>query len=172
MSFNISPYDDQKDSWKIVDALSVPALNVTRRSALNWTDLCGKWEHLSDLPCHVVERADVAVLIGMDVVPAHLQFEVRVPPSSSNAPHAVRTRLGWLIVGPVSNQFDSIRVNHLHLNSEDVNLQEMVKKPMAYGIARHSSEHLIVFLKRRERAVSLVDASTVFNGERYEAGLS
>ena len=113
VSFNIAPCDE--DSFlQVVDARTVPNLNVSRRPTVRWSEAREKWKHLSDLPWHAMERSEVTVLIGMDVVDAHIQLEVRRPPTGVVAPHGVRTQLGWSVVGNAPSE--ALSVDHLHLS--------------------------------------------------------
>ena len=75
---------------KVVDNLNVTATRVTDLS---------KWPHLSDLKIPEVDDKQVTMLIGANVPEAQVHEECRK--GRSGEPYAVRTVLGWAVLGPV-----------------------------------------------------------------------
>lgn len=87
-----------------VDAYTTPELNLDR-STLNWKLAKEKWPYLAGLPPPAPPDCDIGVLIGMDVINAHIQREIISPPPGMEGPYAVRTDLGWCFIGPVHQDY-------------------------------------------------------------------
>ena len=87
-----------------VDAYTTPELNLDR-STLNWKKARKAWPYLNEVPPPAPPNCDIGLLIGMDVVNAHLQRRVISPPEGVDGPHAVQTDLGWCVIGPVPRDF-------------------------------------------------------------------
>ena len=73
----------------------VDNLNITTARAKDLS----KWPHLKDLEIPDVDDAQVTMLIGANVPEAQVQKEFRR--GGSGEPYAVRTVLGWAVLGPV-----------------------------------------------------------------------
>ena len=78
------------ENVKVVDNL-----NVTTARAKDLS----KWPHLKDLEIPDVDDAQVTMLIGANVPEAQVHKEFRR--GGSGEPYAVRTVLGWAMLGPV-----------------------------------------------------------------------
>ena len=94
-------------AWRLfqVRAYTTPELNIrTRRS--EWRADPIRWSYLNGIQCPDVSDSEVTVLIGMNVVAAHLQLETRSPPVGRDGPHAIRTHLGWCLIGPISSKLE------------------------------------------------------------------
>ena len=88
-----------------VDAYTTPELNLDR-STLNWKKALETWPYLNEVPPPAPPNCDIAgLLIGMDVVSAHLQRRIISLPKGIDGPHAVQTDLGWCVIGPVHRDF-------------------------------------------------------------------
>ena len=60
------------------------------------------YPHLTDLPFRIPDRdMHVDILIGMDRPELTMPLEVRSSPENESWPYATRTRLGWVLHGPV-----------------------------------------------------------------------
>jgi len=83
-----------------------------------------KWEHLNDIQFPEVD-GEVTLLLGANVPEAHIHEEVRV--GRAREPYAVRTLLGWAIMGPlnsnITSQSDKINVNFVKYGSEMLDQQ-------------------------------------------------
>lgn len=88
-NFTIAAWDNSI-TYNIEDALTVPRLNLNKRT-LNWPKDKSKWEHLQDLPLQSVDTSKVQVLIGMDV--AEAQWDVGN--SKSGGENATRMEYSW-----------------------------------------------------------------------------
>ena len=100
LDLKVSSYDEQK-SLNIVKAYvkeEIPAL----RSQIPKASICNKWKHLEKiadkLPPYLAE-AKIGILIGSDVPGAVTPREVVA--GECNEPFAMRTDLGWGVVGKV-----------------------------------------------------------------------
>ena len=78
--------------FKVVDNL-----NITTARAKDLS----KWPHLKDLEIPDVDDEQVTMLIGGNVPEAHGQVHEEFRRGGSGEPYAVRTVLGWAVLGPV-----------------------------------------------------------------------
>jgi hypothetical protein len=102
VNFDVSaPHSDKKFN---IDAYTTPRLNLDR-STLNWEKARRAWPYLNEVPPPAPPNCDIGLLIGMDVVSAHLQRRIISPPQGVDGPHAVQTELGWCVIGPVHRDF-------------------------------------------------------------------
>ena len=72
-----------------------PVDNITTARAKDLS----KWPHLKDFEIPDVDDGQVAMLIGTNVPEAQVHEEFRR--GGSGGPYAVRTVLGWAVLGPV-----------------------------------------------------------------------
>jgi len=111
-----------------VSAYTKPRINMYRKT-LNWErakETCG---HLADLPPPVPGHCTIGLLIGMDMVKLHLQEEVRAPPPGAIGPCAVKTPLGWSIVGPVL-------ASYMQQDSRPQEMEESIVEPHCFLVCR------------------------------------
>ena len=101
---------------KVVEHLNV---NMSRPQDLS------KWEHLKDIPLPEIGGEEVKILIGANIPEAQIHEEVRV--GEAGEPYAVRTLLGWAIMGPLNgnirSQVDKVNVNFLKYGNETLDQQ-------------------------------------------------
>ena len=97
MDFKNSPVDDQDfreiavcDAWAVKD-LTIPLKHF---AVYTKRDL---WPHLRQVTFHEVERNKVSVLIGTNVQEAFIPLKVKK--GEPNEPFAIRSCLGWSILG-------------------------------------------------------------------------
>ncbi|XP_074651579.1 uncharacterized protein LOC141906235 [Tubulanus polymorphus] len=80
------------------------------RCPIQTSSITGKFEHLHDLNVSDINQDEVRILIGANAPSAHLQLEVRQS-SNPDEPVAIRTPLGWCIMGTMYNENVSGNVN-------------------------------------------------------------
>ncbi|KAK4468963.1 hypothetical protein MN116_000099 [Schistosoma mekongi] len=89
---------DGRESLRIERAVVVEKLPVDK-SKVWMNDSVKNWPHLSDLPLDHV-NGEILLLIGCDVPEAHWVLDQRL--GGRKHPYAVRTLLGWTVLGPMS----------------------------------------------------------------------
>ncbi|OXA55241.1 Pro-Pol polyprotein [Folsomia candida] len=86
-----------------------------------------KWSHLQDLDIPTYNNAKPTILIGLDHPQLHVHHEYRTG-KGNNEPVAVRTPLGWMIMGRLG-QFRQQQSHTMFSMSEaDSSLHQMVKE--------------------------------------------
>ena len=112
--FKISSVDDQafgeiavRDAWAVQDLLTIPLKHLAVRTK---RDL---WPHLRQVAFPEVERNKVSVLIGTNVQEAFIPLEVKK--GEPNEPFAIRSCLGWSVLGGAikCNKKDQFNLNHV-----------------------------------------------------------
>ena len=107
----VVPIGPEGHRIQIKDAKVVQHLNMN----LSRPQDLSKCEHLKDILLPQVGAEEVTFLIGANVPEAHMRKKVRF--GGAGEPCAVRTLLGWAIMGPlngnVRSQIDKVYVNFL-----------------------------------------------------------
>ena len=120
VDFKISSVDDQDfreiavcDAWAVKD-LTVPLKHFAVRTK---RDL---WPHLRQVTFPEVERNKVSVLIGTNVQEAFIPLEVKK--GEPNEPFAIRSCLGWSILGGSTKCSKKDQFNLNHVTCEEISL--------------------------------------------------
>ena len=77
------------------------------------------WPHLQDLQLPTHDKDDVSILVGCNVPEAHWVLEQRR--GGRKQPYAVKTPLGWMLLGPVTPQDGSaVTCNRMAVAEDEV----------------------------------------------------
>ncbi|XP_055540402.1 uncharacterized protein LOC129727039 [Wyeomyia smithii] len=147
------------------------------RQTLKMNELVHRYDYLTDLPTDSYQNVQPRILIGVDN--CYLGHALDSREGMIHGPIAARTRLGWIIFGPLSTAApavsDSLACNNLHIceccERKDAELHNTVKAYFSLdslGVARFTKPLLS---KDDDRAVRLLESSTQVKGRRYETGL-
>ncbi|XP_045028397.1 uncharacterized protein LOC123471281 [Daphnia magna] len=168
VGFSVSLLEGDQ-SYKVSDAFVVPRLNVGQRKI---KDVLASFDYLCDLNFPARDAGEVQILIGMDVQDAHLNIEVRRPPTGVRGPNAVLTPFGWCVVGrthPLPAVEDP-SINFVKLGTIE-QLEECVErfwKTQSLPVREAPS----TFMSSSDRAAMDQLESTIrHTGRRYEVGL-
>ncbi|CAH8531801.1 unnamed protein product [Dicrocoelium dendriticum] len=77
-------------------------------------DLARQWPHMADIPFEEIRDSRIRILLGANVPEAHWHLEQRL--GDRNHPFAVKTLLGWTLLGPVGegrSAVDSVHDCHV-----------------------------------------------------------
>lgn len=110
------------DKIEVKGIWSVKSLQISTRSAVSNQEL-STFAHLSDIRIPEIDQSEVLLLIGTDMPVAHIPLEVRT--GTDKDPYAIKTRLGWIVRGPV-NVKESRRhanVNFRQTTNDELNRQ-------------------------------------------------
>ncbi|KAI9555910.1 hypothetical protein GHT06_018435 [Daphnia sinensis] len=168
VGFSVSSLEGDQ-SYKVSDAFVVPRLNVGQRKI---KDVLASFDYLRDLNFPARDAGEVQVLIGMDVQDAHLNIEVRRPPTGVRGPNAVLTPFGWCVVGrtyPLP-AVEDLSINFVKLGTIE-QLEECVErfwKTQSLPVREAPG----TFMSSLDRAAMDQLESTIrHTGTRYEVGL-
>ncbi len=95
-SFTITSLDHSV-IYDVERVLVITKLNVEWQK-FNWPKEKSKWDHLKQLPVAAVDSSQIKILIGMDIMEAHLPLEVRRPTPNQVELYGLWTPLDWSIV--------------------------------------------------------------------------
>ena len=150
------------ENVKVIDNLTI---TTTRAGDLS------QWPHLTDLKIPDVENNQVTMLIGANVPEAQVHEECRR--GRSGEPYAVRTVLGWAVLGPVNvangSSSQVANVNFVKYGDElsDQQMRQFLRLD-DIDMNRSSKKAMSVedqeALKRMENSVQIVDG-------HYEIGM-
>ena len=126
------------------------------------------YPHLSVLKDSTINLGDVKVILGQDCYHLHRAIDYR---KCRNAkPWAVRTKLGWMLSGPLPQQETAKLATESLVAAEVDPLADQVK-PWWSMESYASNCSVSGRSKEDDKALEMLKATTKFDGERYEVGL-
>ena len=140
------------------DVLSVDRLPVSPNPSLS-SDELKAWPHLPNVSFPVVQ-GEVLLLIGLNAPEAFWVAEERR--GATAQPYAVRTTLGWSIVGPkfIGNQESSVSVNFVSTSEQLINSQieclwrlDSVPSRQSYDTSMSKEDRYVLQLSQNSKSV-------------------
>ena len=110
----------QRDRQEKGGDLTIPLKHVTARKKLE------QLSHLRHVPFPEVERKKVSILIETSLQEAFIRLEVKK--GRSHEPFAIRSCLGWSILGGCVSVSSKRQFNLNHVSSEDVSLNRQLEE--------------------------------------------
>lgn len=132
--------------------------------------LAARYEHLRGIPASSYYEATPRFLIGVNNLSVMLPLRVRE--GLRQEPVAAKTRLGWCIYGGEGSDCQPLSFNchYCGCNGElDSNVHNTVKSYFALEDSGAKSE-VINYSKDEERALCILEQTTVRIGNRFETG--
>ena len=169
VNFKIASLDSQNDhviavnpAWAVKD-LTIPLKHTRLSKSLE------QWPHLREVRFPEVERRKISILLGTNIQEAFVPLDVRR--GNRNEPLAIKSCLGWSILGGFSNLQSHSQGQVNLISSEDVSLNDQLGefwKIESYGTARSETKPLSV---EDRRALKLIDNSISLLDGHYQMGL-
>ncbi|CAG2222126.1 unnamed protein product [Mytilus edulis] len=147
---------------------SVKNLPISTHSAANNKDI-KSIKHLSDIYIPEISSNKVLLLIGTDTPEAHIPIEVRS--GSSHEPYAVRTRLGWIVRGPINNTSTSDVVNINFEHADNVLLQQQLERLWTTDFLDQPSMEKVCMSLEDKRALKTMESTIAYEDGHYKLGL-
>ena len=116
---------DGSGSVKLPCAFTLKKIPVTS-SDIPDASVVQQWPHLAGIKIPVVEAEDVGLLIGCNCPLAMEPWDV--VHSEDGGPYAIKTRLGWTIVGPSDQRIDITSSSSVKLNRVGASAKEDIAK--------------------------------------------
>ncbi|XP_068674398.1 uncharacterized protein [Montipora foliosa] len=169
VNFKIASLDSQNDHviavnpvWAVKD-LTIPLKHTRLSKSLE------QWPHLREVRFPEVERRKISILLGTNIQEVFVPLDVRK--GNRNEPLAIKSCLGWSILGGFSNLQSHSQGQVNLISSEDVSLNDQLEefwKIESYGTARSETKPLSV---EDRRALKLIDNSISLLDGHYQMGL-
>ncbi|XP_068741884.1 uncharacterized protein [Montipora capricornis] len=169
VNFKIASLDSQNDhviavnpAWAVKD-LTIPLKHTRLSKSLE------QWPHLREVRFPEVERRKTSILLGTNIQEVFVPLDVRK--GNRNEPLAIKSCLGWSILGGFSNLQSHSQGQVNLISSEDVSLNDQLEefwKIESYGTARSETKPLSV---EDRRALKLIDNSISLLDGHYQMGL-
>uniref|UniRef100_A0A5S6Q5X3 Uncharacterized protein n=1 Tax=Trichuris muris TaxID=70415 RepID=A0A5S6Q5X3_TRIMR len=138
-------------------------------------DVVSRFEYLRDIQHELSYTRDVTILIGIDNPLAHEVFQCRTDPYRKRSPHATLTPSGWCLVGPYApyHEVNDRRCFGITLAGDTghPSVSELLERFFEVDIFGIKPSRLDVASPDERRALRILETTTRFTGERYEAGL-
>lgn len=168
VKFKISSVDAVNDKCISVDsAWAIRDLSIPLKHAEVLKDVTN-WPHLQNVPFPEVERKKVSVLIGTNIHEAFVPLEVRR--GSHDEPFAIRSCIGWSVLGGARKGIFGNAAHTNHVNSRDTELNDQLQrfwKLESYG-AEMTTRPMSV---EDKKAMTIIDETLCRDGNHYKMGL-
>ncbi len=150
----------------------MPVLKI-RNEIVDLRNLVKDWPHLAGLKVPPQRPVDVNVLIGWcDMAPQEI-LEIKKDPLNERAPRGLHTAFGWCIAGPISSVANAqLKCNSLSLTPPaDEDLANAINRFLFLETYEEKADAKAPVGTEELRAVNILNETTRFLGDRYEAGL-
>ena len=164
---------DGTDKVEVKRLWTVDRLNASRRSIPSEQDT-RQWPHLEDIKLQSISEKEVRLIVGTNAPEAFWVLEERR--GNRGEPYAIRTPLGWTLMGPVGR----IDCQERHLNVNFVRLVESARKDCLmqqverfwaienYGLAGDSNVCMSV---EDKKALAIMERSVKLDQGHYQVAL-
>lgn len=169
VDFKIAPVDsgndhliDVKSAWAVKD-LTIPLKHTKVSRSV------GQWSHLQQAPFPEVERSKISILLGTNIQEVFIPLEVKR--GKPNELIAIKSCIGWSILGGCPSVPFSTPVQVNLINGEDVTLSDQLEefwRVESYGTSKCETKPLSV---EDQRAMNLISNSICKHDGHYEMGL-
>ena len=164
VSFNLSSsshpnHVNVSNAWVVQD-LQLPTSQITSK------EMKQKWPHLHDIEFPPPNNNDVTILIGADM--PHLLLHLDYKVGKQNDPVAIKTKLGWVLMGGKSITNKSLTN---YINSDLELLSQNVEQFWAIESYGTTKNDVSLLPKNEQRAIHILESTTVKKMNRYEVGL-
>lgn len=168
-SVHISGSDGEKYLIKklfTVESLSLPVQSLSAESIKK------RFPHLANVPLSSYGPSTPRILIGIDQ--PRLGATLKIREGKSNEPIATKTRLGWVVCGPLGVNVTNNYTYHVHVCEcdHDQSIHEIVKNNFTLenvGINNNKNDKLLS--RDDERALRMMEATAKKTDKHYEIGL-
>ncbi|XP_071483331.1 uncharacterized protein [Diadema antillarum] len=129
-----------------------------------------EWSHLNDIALPSMDQGDVELLVGADTPEAFWNLEQRV--GNPKEPYAVRTPLGWTLMGPVSGKRQSTTSFHANFTRlEDDSLEQQLKQFWRVDFGGYLNQDNVGDSVEDLRALKVMKESAVMVDGHYQVAL-
>ena len=149
---------------EVIIAYSHHRLNAANRT-YNLLKLRETYPHLSVLKDSTINLKDVKVIMGQDCYHLHRAIDYRK--CGYAKPWAVRTKLGWMLSGPLPQQETAKLATESLVAAEVDTLADQVKSWWSMELYPSNCSGS-GRSKEDDKALEMLKATTKFDGERYE----
>ncbi|KAJ8020040.1 hypothetical protein HOLleu_41875 [Holothuria leucospilota] len=162
--FDVSVKGKHEKQGMTIDFLSVPKIPAAAESVPRAEDL-SKWRHLESLPWENQQSDEVGLLIGADAPEAFWVLEERK--GKPKEPYAMRTMLGWSIMGPGGSGNNRVTSHRIEVSNEQL-FQEVEKSWAVENTGLSEEKDSIQDIRAREIMKSTIKLT---KDGHYEMGL-
>ncbi|CAH8572859.1 unnamed protein product [Schistosoma guineensis] len=156
---------DEQGSIRINKVYTTKKLPIDHATPLTELQL-KRWNHLKDITLPRLQSNFVGILIGCDAPDAHWVLEQRM--GDRKHPFAVRTHLGWMIIGPKGVSRSLHQVQWCHCSTNDI-LRDLER------LYNHEFEDADTFRNgysvEDKKALEIVNSSFRLKGGHFQVGL-
>ena len=153
----------------LTNVWTVDSLPVSRECFPSSVDV-KEWPHLGDITLHSFEQWQVDLLVGADTPEAFWTLDQRV--GKPKEPYAVRTPLGWTIMGPVSwkeGSTPSFHANFIRLEVDS--LEQQLEQSWRVDFGGYLNQDSVGDSVEDLRALKVMKESAVMVDGHYHVAL-
>ena len=131
-------------------------------------ELQKRYQYLQGIDIPSISSSDITVSIGADMPQLLIHEEYKA--GKKNEPYAVRTKLGWALMGSKSIQLEKSVMNNVCLvhSIDEINL-EQIWNIENYGILSNNDPKMLT--RDETQAINILETTTTLKNKHYEIGL-
>lgn len=157
------------ESIDLTTVWAVERLNISTESAPK-IDEIRKWQHLRDIQITEIDSGKVTILIGNDTPEAFWALDQRR--GQRKEPYAVKTLLGWTVLGAVADDHGRQGYNtHFVAAQDDDDLKMQVERFWTRDFGDSLFSHKEALSVDDKRALEIMQESTVKSEGHYQIAL-
>lgn len=147
---------------------TVDKLSISSQSIPTDKDIAS-WPHLNGIEISCLEDKEVTILIGSDIPDAHWALEQRR--GKRGQPYAIRTPLGWTVMGPLGTAEcdDNVSVNFLR--RDDELLHQQVERMFTAEFNDPAVDANATMSLNDKKALLLMESTVKLVDGHYQLGL-
>ncbi|XP_044175961.1 uncharacterized protein LOC114968359 [Acropora millepora] len=169
VDFKISSVDGQRsdyvivrNAWALRD-LTIPLKHISAGMKATL------WTYLQHVPFPDVERGMVSILIGTDIQEAFIPLEVRR--GKPNEPFAIRSCLGWSVLGGSVGAASKHLFNLNFVSAEDTSLSRQLEEFWRVESCGTLKETRCIMSVEDHKALKIINNTISFADGHYQMGL-
>ncbi|XP_071490096.1 uncharacterized protein [Diadema antillarum] len=147
---------------------TVKEMNISHTCIPTKADLAG-WPHLKGITLPYIDEEEVQLLIGGDTPEAFWVLDQRR--GNPKEPYAVRTPLGWSLLGPTSSKSRSSSAIVNFVRQEEDPLHNQLKQFWELDFGGYLQEEKTGMSIEDQRALKMMENTARKVGNHYEVGL-
>ena len=161
---------DQTDFIELPDVFTQKCMPVTKLNIPKQEDV-NKWPYLRHIELHEID-SDIDLLIGTNA--SELMEPWELVNSQRGGPYAVRTKVGWVLNGPLRGGRDSKKDGCSAVTPNRIsiaNIEEMLVNQYNHDFSERSSEEQAEMSRDDIKFMNIVDSSAVLKDGHYTLDL-
>ena len=164
VNFVITPQTNRYDCFNTDNAHVMHELNIPNNKIDEL--VINKYEHLHDISLPKTSQGDVTVLIGLHHPELFLLQEFKI--GKQGDPVAVKTKLGWMLMGGKQQLVNRSQCNYLSGDNISENSEKIWQIDTYSTLPKFNPD---ILQPEQKRSLHILESTTVIKDNKFEVGL-